>query len=101
MTELDVIVRVVAWIQLVSGLTFLLAARQMRGRAGHEMLGPLGLMFLLAGPARLVRGLLNDGVIIAIQLVGLAIAIVWFVRGFRTSRARVRALRNQRAQTGS
>jgi hypothetical protein len=61
--------------------------------------GPLGAMFVIMGVSHFLNGPVPEGILIPVELALFAAATVWFVRGYRTSRARIRELLRQRGRS--
>lgn len=87
-----------AWAQLVFGFACLVVGLRTRGRPG-ELLAPVGVMGVVAALSHFLTGTLRDEILIPLEVSAFAALTVWFVRGYRASRARTRERLGQRAQS--
>jgi hypothetical protein len=81
-------------IQVALGLSLLVVGLRARYRPAES--AALGAMILISGSLRLLSGVIAEGILIPVGVALFAAALVWFVRGYRASRARTRELPTER-----
>jgi hypothetical protein len=95
LTDIDTVTRWLAGAQLAFGSVCLVMGLRARGRPG-EVFAPVGAMAIVTGLSHFLWGTVPDAVLITVDLVATVALTVWFVRGYRASRARTRELLKQR-----